>query len=400
MRQKVVVIGHGYTSRLSIIRSVGMVGYAVDVVVIYYGTNKPKEKPIDCYSKYVNEVLYSPSGDEEALVSLLLEHYSGSSFKPVLIPESDFSVKAIDSNLERLEKTFLIPNIDHTPNALVGWMNKSKQKEQARSIGLNVASARIVTIENGEYFIPDDIHYPCFPKSIDGGKVGLGRCDNKEMLAKSLSQMAEVRDRDVLVEEYLQIDKEYALVGFSDGENVCIPAVLYNEKMSKGAHYGVAKGGRVLSVIQYKELIDKFKRLMASIHFVGIFDIDFFECQGKFYFDEINLRFGGSGYAVTKAGANLPAMFADYMTKGTYSPTEVPDSTDITFVNERICIDEWYAGNSTIKEFTDEIAHADISFIRDVQDQVPIREFEHYLSKLRRNKLIKSLIKKIKLKCI
>ena len=398
MKQKVVVIGHGYTSRLSIIRSVGMVGYGVDVVVIYYGKNKPKEKPIDCYSKYVNEVLYSPSGDEQALVSLLLEHYSGSSFKPVLIPESDFSVKAIDSNLERLEKAFLIPNIDHTPNALVEWMNKSKQKEQARLIGLNVASARIVTIENGSFSIPDDIQYPCFPKSIDGGKTGLGRCDNKEMLAKSLSKMAAVRDRDVLVEEYLHIDKEYALVGFSDGENVCIPAVLYNEKMSKGAHFGVAKGGIVLSVAPYKDLIEKFKRLIASIHFVGIFDIDFLECQGKFYFDEINLRFGGSGYAVTKAGANLPAMFVDYMTKGIYSPTEVPALTNLTFVNERICIDEWYAGNTKTKDFHKEICSATISFIKDEEDMEPFHLFEKYYIRQKRKRMIRIVLSRLKLK--
>ena len=399
MKQKVVVIGHGYTSRLSIIRSVGMAGYDVDVVVVCFGDPKKQKKPLDCHSKYVDKVWFFPSGDEESLVELLLEKYSQCKQKPVLIPESDFSVKAVDSNLDRLKDYFLIPNIDGQQGGVTEWMNKLKQKERARTVGLNVADYHVISIRQGKFEIPDDITYPCFPKSIDGGKTGLGKCNNRSDLAKSLRQMAEVRaDREVLVEEYLEIDKEYALVGFSDGNRVCIPAILYNETMAKGAHYGIAKGGRVLPVTNYRALVEQFKALMASIRFVGIFDIDFLECQGKFYFDEINLRFGGSGYAVTKAGANLPAMFADFMTTGKCAPIEVPSSTNLTFVNERICIDEWYAGNTKTRDFRKEINSANISFINDEQDPEPYRMFEKYYAQQKRKRAIRNLLSRLKLK--
>ena len=399
MKQKVVVIGHGYTSRLSIIRYVGMAGYDVDVVVICFGDPRQQNKPLDCHSKYVDKVWFSPSGDEDALVKLLLEKYSQCEQKPVLIPESDFSVKAVDSNLDRLKDYFLIPNIDGQQDAVTEWLNKLKQKKRARTVGLNVADYHVIPIRQGKFEIPDGITYPCFPKSIDGGKTGLGKCNNRSDLTKSLRQMAEVRaDRDVLVEEYLEIDKEYALVGFSDGNRVCIPAILYNETMAKGAHYGIAKGGRVLPVTNYRALVEQFETLMASIRFVGIFDIDFLECQGKFYFDEINLRFGGSGYAVTKAGANLPAMFADFMTTGKYAPIEVPSSTNLTFVNERICIDEWYAGNTKTRDFRKEINSANISFINDEQDPEPYRMFEKYYAQQKRKRTIRILLSRLKLK--
>lgn len=399
MKQKVVVIGHGYTSRLSIIRSVGMAGYDVDVVVVCFGSPQKQDKPIDCYSKYVDKVWFSPSGDEEALVGLLLEKYSQCEQKPVLIPESDFSVKVVDSNLDCLKDYFLIPNIDGRQGAVTEWMNKLKQKERAKAMGLNVADYHVIPIRQGKFEIPDDIAYPCFPKSIDGGKTGLGKCNNRSDLTKSLRQMAAVRaDRDVLVEEYLEIDKEYALVGFSDGNRVCIPAILYNETMAKGVHYGIAKGGRVLPVTNYVALVEQFKTLIASIRFVGIFDIDFLECQGKFYFDEINLRFGGSGYAVTKAGANLPAMFVDYMTKGEYATIEVPVSTNLTFVNERICIDEWYAGKTKTKDFLKEINSASVSFIKDEQDEVPYRMFEKYYAQQKRKRAIRIVLSKLKTK--
>lgn len=374
-----------------------MAGYDVDVVVICFGDAKQQKLPLDCYSKYVNTVWFSPSGDKEALVQLLLEKYGHCEQKLVLIPESDFSVEAVDSNLDRLKNCFLIPNIDGRQGAVTEWLNKLKQKERAKSIGLNVADYHIIPVRNGVFEIPNDITYPCFPKSIDGGKTGLGKCSDKTELAKSLRKMAEVRsDRDVLVEEYLEIDKEYALVGFSDGSRVCIPAILYNETMAKGAHYGIAKAGRVLPVKNYQTLVEQFKALISSLCFVGIFDIDFLECQGKYYFDEINLRFGGSGYAVTKAGANLPAMFADFMTTGKCSPIEVPNTTNLTFVNERICIDEWYAGNTSTKKFKQEIESADISFVKDDQDPKPYRLFEKHFSSQKIKRGIRNFISKLK----
>ena len=373
-----------------------MGGYDVDVIVIYYGKRKPKEKPIDCYSKYVNEVLFSPSGDEAALITLLINQYKGSPLKPLLIPESDFSVRVVDANLQLLEKHFFVPHIGYRQGAVVEWMDKSKQKERAMFVGLNVAAAKIITIKDGRFSIPDDIQYPCFPKSIDGGKVGLGRCDNKDMLKQSLMKMAAIRDRDVLIEEYLEIDKEYALVGVSNGEKVCIPAILYNENMSKGLHYGVAQGGRVLAPTGFEELIIKFKQLIQSIHFVGLFDIDFLECKGKYYFDEINMRFGGSGHAVTMAGVSLPAIFADYMTKGRWNESVVPTGTNLVFVNEHICVDEWYGGNLSTKDLRIQLCDADVSFAKDKEDPKPYKVFRRLLFMQRYKRHIKMLVHKLK----
>jgi len=104
MRQKVVVIGHGYTSRLGVIRALGKAGYEV-VVVVMTGYNKDgtlnTKKPIDCYSKYVSEVHYCFS-DKEKLITLLLERCTDPNQKVVLFTDSDFSEAAVDENQERL----------------------------------------------------------------------------------------------------------------------------------------------------------------------------------------------------------------------------------------------------------------------------------------------------------
>lgn len=391
MKQKVVVIGHGYTSRLSIIRSVGMAGYDADVVVVCFGQKNEKKLPVDCHSRYVGKILYSPSGDEGSLVQLLLNTYKNCTQKPILVPESDFAVKAIDTHLSSLKDYFCIPSINGKEGAVAAWMDKQKQKEQARAVGLTVAECTRITIIDGKYSIPAGIKYPCFPKPVDGGKKGLGRCNNKEELDKTLRRMATIRNMDVMIEDFLDIDKEYALVGFTDGKDVVIPAILHNVQMAHGGHFGVAKRGTVLPVTGYEPLIEKFKRLLLSIGFVGLFDIDFLECQGKFYFDEINLRFGGSGFAVTKAGCNLPAMMADYFSGKDWNKSYCL-TAPMSFANERTCLDDWYYGFTSFKEYKNTVKQADICFIKDEDDIAPYKAYKWYVVKCRVKRFVKRLL--------
>lgn len=51
MPPKVVIIGHGYLSRLALIRSLGQADYDVTVIVTMYG-DVNTTRPLDCYSKY------------------------------------------------------------------------------------------------------------------------------------------------------------------------------------------------------------------------------------------------------------------------------------------------------------------------------------------------------------
>ena len=51
---------------------------------------------------------------------------------------------------------------------------------------------------------------------------------------------------------------------------------------------------------------------MAATKLTGIFDIELFESHGDFYLNEVNLRYGAAGYAVTAMGINLPGIYADY----------------------------------------------------------------------------------------
>lgn len=384
MNRKVIVIGHGFTSRLSVIRSVAAIGCKVTVIVMTGykrdGKTLDTKKPIDCYSKYVSQVFYCKRNDGEGLVRLLLDKCVDANQKPILIPDTDHTAATIDMNQEKLKDYFLFPHINHQAGAVVHWMDKVNQKELARQLGLNVASATVIDIVNGKYEIPDSIKYPCYSKPLStfvAGKGGMRRCDNANELASALDFVVKYRtpNAKVLVEDYKEIETEYATLGFSDGKNVIIPGVLQIITVSK-QNRGIARQGKVLPVDGFESLIEKFKKLVAAIGFVGIFDIDFYKCNGVLYFCELNLRFGGSGYAFTKMGVNLPAMLVRHLCCESIEDMNQVITGIATYTNERMLMDDYSQGYLSLKEYNVCVT-SDICFVKDDDDPKPQKKYQN-----------------------
>lgn len=386
MPPKVVIIGHSYTSRLGIIRSVAQIGSEITVIVMtgfkHDGKTVNDKKPIDCYSKYVSNVYYCLRTDKERLIQILLDCCTDSQQKVVLIPDSDDTVVAIDNHQEQLKEFFLFPHILHQPGKIEYWMDKNHQKELARNVGLNVADLQhVIEIKDGQYTIPSNLNYPCFSKplaTMNGGKGGMRRCNNALELADALDFIIiqyKIKDVRVLIEDYKEIEEEYALLGFSDGKAVCVPAILKFLSVSKH-NKGIARQGVVMPIDGFEELVDKFRQYVLTIGFVGVFDIDFYRSNDIFYFCEINLRFGGSGYAVTKMGVNLPAMMVKYLTGNNTCNMNRSISGSAVYANERMCMDDWYHGYITRKEYHRILDCSDIRFVADENDPLPERAYQ------------------------
>lgn len=399
MPQKVVVIGNSFATRLGVIRSVGEIGCEVTVIdIAYYKTSNPS-KPIDCYSKYVNQVIFfDRKYGREGLVQLLLEKCADKNQKPIIIPTSDFTAVAIDN--EEIRKHFLVPYINNAVSSIEYWMNKANQKTIALQAGLNVAGSTIVEKKADSFVIPETVKYPCFIKplaSIGGGKQCLKRCDNKSDLQVVLKLAANHGINKFLVEDYLNIDEEYAVLGFSNGNDVIIPGVIKFVRECQ-RHKGIAMVGEVLPTDEFKGIVEKFACFIRKIGLVGLFDIDFFKCQGYFYFGELNLRMGGSGSAVFEMGVNLPAMFVKSVLGEKIDESKREISTSAIFVNERMCIDDWLSGILSTNKLHHIINSATIHFVKDNKDSSP---YEELVKEIRRNifnykRIIKRIIHIIK----
>ena len=397
INHKVVIIGHGFTSRLAVIRSVAQIGCEVTVIVMAWYKRQgvlDTTKPIDCYSKYINKIYYCYAKDYEGIIDILLTKCIDSNQKVVIIPGNDVSAAIIDANQERLNEFFLFPHIHHTPGFVEKWMDKVRQKELAQRQGLEVPSSHIVKIKSHCYKLPANITYPCFTKplvTLVGGKKFFKKCDDESSLRDVLEIAGSNEDVKVLVEDFKQIDTEYALLGFSDGNDVIIPGILEILSLAHGGHFGVACQGRVLPVTGFENLISKFKLLVLEIGFVGVFDIDFYRSGNDFYFGELNLRIGGSCYAVTKMGVNLPAMMVRYFYGEDISTMKKNVIGSATFVNERMCMDDWYDGFISTREYQSLLNNSDISFVKDSEDSEP---YKVYLREYRM-KYMKRIVKHI-----
>lgn len=400
MKQKVVIIGHGYTSRLGMIRALGIAGYEVIVIVMTWykrdGKTLDTRKPIDCYSKYVSRYLFNLASDKEGLIDLLLSECTDPSQKVVIIPDSDVSAAAVDMNQDRLAPYFLFPHINHRQGSVVEWMDKLRQKNFALDCGLKVAKCWTINVVDGKYSIPEELQYPCFPKplaTIVGGKGGLKRCNNETELRAVIASLIQKKPTiDVMAEEFRSIQTEYAVLGCSDGANIVIPGILEIISMANGGHFGVAKQGRIMPIDGYEELVDKFKTFVRQIGFVGIFDIDFYKSDGELFFGELNLRYGGSGYAVTASGVNLPEMLVKTLLGQAIDelPKEITKSS--VYCNERMCVDDWYGGYITRRELYQIFETSDICFVFDKEDSKPTPQLMKYIRKQRIKKMVKQVI--------
>ncbi|MBR6477383.1 MAG: ATP-grasp domain-containing protein [Lachnospiraceae bacterium] len=394
-KEKVIVLGRNYTSRLGMIRAAGLAGYEVIVINTERG-EKAKNHVYDQHSKYVADYHYAAEPHEEELLSALLGKCAADSVKNILLPTDDYTAAVIDKHQRELAEKFLFPHAGHEPGAIVGFMNKEVQKEYAQRAGLNVPKGWTARFSDGSFEVPEDIPFPCFVKaeiSFQGSKFYMKKCATKEELEAHLGTVAKdllkkKKQTDLLIEEFYEIEREFAILGFSDGERVLVPDVLEANFM----HLGVTAQGTIMSIDMFPGLRSQLERYVAEYHFCGLFDIDLFESKGKIYFCEMNFRFGASGYAVTHAGVNLPELLIDTLLGKEVDFSKVPEVPKKTFANEKVCCQEYVDKTMDWKATVNSIREVDFTFVENAEDPGPGKAFWKWARNYRMKRLIKGLL--------
>lgn len=384
---RVLVSGRNYCSNLCMARSLGMAGYEVEILRIFQvrpkRTNLMKKLRPDAYSKYIKGYYVCVSRRRSRRIVNRLIKLADPDRKMLLIPADDLVAHIIDHYYEKLSEYYLMPNVNNTPDEIGRLMGKDVQKQLAIEAGLPVLKSCVIKTFNGEFEIPDSITYPCFIKpniSRNSSKSRMRKCETRQELYDSLAEFSAKRDIEMLVEDYVEIGKEYSILGVSTKNGVNGPGFFVAEEGGQAEHRGVAVVGKLLPCEQEQALIDDIIKFIASLKFDGLYDVDLIETvDGKMYFVELNMRFGASGYAVTKAGINLPGMFADYMLKG--KPIDLDcqlKETGQTFVSEKVLIEEYVKGRLSRSKLKSYIRDVDIHFIMDEDDKAAYRHFKKF----------------------
>lgn len=383
-KNKIVILGRNYTSLLGMIRAVGKLD--CEVTVIRSVNEIPKKyslkniiksffystKQIEEYSKYVDNFLYTIESKPEYLINLLLNTFKNDK-DVIIIPTDDFTASTIDLYQDRLKERFLFPNINNTQGEITKIMDKKIQKNIAINSKLNVAESYVIKIIKHNYEIPNKIKYPVFTKpliSFQGNKSFMRKCNNESELRDILNQIAEKTDCEILVEQFIEIEKEYAILGYCNNNKVVMPGIIEMLESGTGAHKGVTLKGKVKRFSQDDILYEKLSNFMSSLNFHGLFDIDLYESNGKIYFNELNLRFGASGFAITSSGCNLPKMLVDALWKKT-SSTDIVEINESIFINEKVNLEEYVAKKISYKKFKSLYEGVKITFVYDEDDKSP-----------------------------
>ena len=386
-RRLAVVLGRNYVSRLGMIRAAGKSG--CDVAVI--NTNRVSGKTearIDASSRYVCGYNCCPQPDQAGLIALLKSKYADPNNKPVILPTDDYSAATIDEYQEELSKDFVLPGIAHRSGEVVKAMDKLLQKRIARETGLCVARGWKAEIKNGEYDIPDDVEFPCFVKpeiSIRGSKYQMKKCGTRQELVDAVNRVREKSDANILIEEYIEIEKELAVLGVCLSGRCEMPAVLETEL----AYLGVTGIGKAVSITVYPGLWESLERFIRAFDFDGLFDIDLFVSKGKVYFNELNLRYGANGYAVSLGVRNLPGLFINGFTNETDSGQTLNNFTPFTFMNEKVCHQLCTDGIMKWCDFYENLNEVRVTLVRSADDPKPYRHFREKVLLSRIKHLIK-----------
>ena len=373
-RRLAIVMGRNYTSRLGMIRAAGAAGCDVAVIQTDRDGGKGK-KPVDAFSRYVTAGYFrSPQPDTGHLIALLLREFGDRESRPVLLPTDDYTAGAVDQNLDALKTHFLLPGIRGEQGRVVDCMDKARQKAMARDAGFDVAKGWTATWLNGRYAIPEDVGFPCFIKpeiSFKGaGKQNMQRCDTREQLEKALSGFEGREDYPILIEQYIDIDHEYDIPGLALDQRIVIPGIIQKAEI----FWGVTASGTMLPMAEYPQIREKTERFMKQFGFTGLIDIELLESGGVFYFNELNLRFGASGFAMTGSGVNLPGTFIRHLC-GEPLPEAPCMAGRRTFASEKVLLQAYTGGRLSGKEYRSELDRADFTFIANDKDPAPYRAF-------------------------
>lgn len=290
---KVIVIGGDHHNTLGVIRGLGERGIHPDAIIISLSTMTFVDA-----SKYIENSWIIK--DDSEIVDLLLSLYNNEKEKPVVICCSDISSGVIDDNKDKLAPYFNLPGAEEQGH-ISALMSKKRMAELALEVGLNIPQTTYIDNPNTEL---SQIKLPCIIKPLEsrnGKKTDIAICKTFDELKKYAASNNLCNDQ---IQDFIDKDFEYQLMGCSTKSEVIIPGVSKILRPCKGSN---------TSFLHYTPLeegfceIEKCKEFVQRTRYHGLFSLEFLrDKNGKDYFMEINFRNDGNAICVTAAGMSLP----------------------------------------------------------------------------------------------
>lgn len=304
MKHEYIVFAMDHYNPLGLVRSLGEKG--IQSVVIA----EKSKTDISFYSRYVKEYIRVNSVDEgyEILMSRFKRKYDN---KPFLLTCDDRTIEYLDRRYDEWKDVFIGFNAG-SKNRIAKYMNKYEILQLAKKHGLKTLD----TIQVDKGVVPQKVEYPIITKSISpvvgGWKADVHICCSEKELLEAYEKISAPQ---VIIQKYIDKKNEYCIDGFCVAQgNIMLNTIesTYNYLIP-----GYYSPYMTVKNFGQKEIGKSLAAMMKEIGFEGIYSIEFLIDQdGTYYFSEINFRNSTWSYASTKAGMNLPILWAQTMLKG------------------------------------------------------------------------------------
>lgn len=299
-KNTVVVAGVGSYNDLGVIRSCGEMGISVIYIAITERLIVPFHK-----SKYLKET-YFISNTETDFLQALYEIINKESLPVVIFPTADITAKYIDDNNISLKgKCFF----SHANGNLTDLMDKYQMGIMASQAGFTIPQSIKINLSKDVSSQFNFVSYPCILKplkSVEGSKSDIIVVHDQLGLKKSIDHLQRLHYENILVQDYInkEMSEEIAITGVS----------LPNDEIIIKGQMKKIRGGTITVFGTYSpdidiNILENVKEYIKRTNYIGIFDIDILKNNNQHYFIECNFRNGAYGYAVTKAGFNMPYLF-------------------------------------------------------------------------------------------
>lgn len=327
---EVIVIGGLHHNTLGVIRSLGEDSeMQINIKVLLVGRIN-QEKNIISESKYINKQnIYYVECDTD-IPEWLLNNEPTNEIQSVVICCSDGSAEQVISNYDRLKKWYHLPSVNFDITKL---MSKITQDELASECGFFVPKWEVV--KKGE--TTNWSIFPCITKpekSVQGkGKGDIHIASSREELDAYLE---EIEAEYVQIQEYLEKDFEYQLIGCSlnYGKHLIIPGYTKILRQPPNTNTGYLVLSPIENLNYNAEVVERF---LSAIGYNGLFSLEFIrDKKGRDYFLEINLRNDGNAYCVQTAGVNLPIIWCKYAISGEVPTSKESISKSVFFIPDFI----------------------------------------------------------------
>lgn len=299
-KNKVILIGGDHHNGLGLARSFGVNG-----IKPYGIISNNQKKSFISKSRYWEKTWIVDN--EKSAIKLLMQMFANEVVPPVIIPWSDSAAAEIDRNYDALRNSFIVPSLHQKEGAIIEMMDKKNQIDFLRKFNLPMAESFTVDLPfEGDV---DKLPYPCICKpvsSYEGNKTDIKKCDNQDSLSEYLNILFLKGYKRILIQEYVNFDKELEFVGACCDD----PAYIISDNVREWPVIGGTNS--FLHIIDDKDVHHVCKELLASLqkeNYYGLFDIELFQVGNRILINEINWRNTGNSFFALGTGVHYAVIW-------------------------------------------------------------------------------------------